>query len=75
MRATARWAAEAKRVWWQARTTLNAAGRGDLARRVPWVSNEDGDGAGYDIAGFGPDGAERLIEVKTANGWERPLFP
>jgi len=35
------------------------------------VSEEDGDGAGYDIASFAPDGLLRLIEVKTTNGWQR----
>ena len=43
-------------------------------RRVRWVSKEDGDGAGYDIASFSPEGRERLIEVKTTNGWERTPF-
>ena len=56
------------------RAALQAAGRHDLARRVRWVSMEDGDGAGYDIASFGPDGLPRLIEVKTTNGWERTPF-
>lgn len=54
--------------------TLKAAGRDDLAREVRWVSQEDGDGAGYDIASFATDGAPRLIEVKTTNGWERTPF-
>ena len=51
------------------RTALRTAGRDDLARKVRWVSEEDGDGAGYDIASFAPDGLPRLIEVKTTNGW------
>ena len=34
----------------------------------------DGDGAGYDIASFERDGQQRLIEVKTTNGWERTPF-
>jgi hypothetical protein len=54
--------------------TLKAAGRDDLARKVRWVSEEDGDGAGYDIASYAPDGRPRLIEVKTTNGWERTPF-
>ena len=53
---------------------FDVAGRDDLARKVRWVSEEDGDGAGYDIASFAPDGQERLIEVKTTNGWERTPF-
>ena len=56
------------------RSALKVAGREDLARKVRWVSEEDGDGAGYDIASFMPDGQERLIEVKTTNGWERTPF-
>jgi hypothetical protein len=54
--------------------SLRAAGRADLARRVRWISEEEGDGAGYDIASFRPDGQTRLIEVKTTNGWERTPF-
>jgi hypothetical protein len=38
------------------------------------VSEEDGDGAGYDIASFTPEGDARLIEVKTTNGWGRTPF-
>lgn len=56
------------------RSSLAAAGRGDLADRVRWVSDQDGDGAGYDIASFEADGRPRLIEVKTTNGWERTPF-
>ena len=56
------------------RTILAGVGRRDLARQVRWVSDEDGDGAGYDIASFAPDGRSRLIEVKTTNGWERTPF-
>ena len=56
------------------RFSLASAGRDDLARRVRWVSDEDGDGAGYDIASFETDGRSRLIEVKTTNGWERTPF-
>lgn len=56
------------------RRELTNAGRKDLARQVRWVSREDGDGAGYDIASFEPDGRARLLEVKTTNGWERTPF-
>ena len=56
------------------RSALKVAGRDDLARKVRWVSEEDGDGAGYAIASFTPDGQERLIKVKTTNGWERTPF-
>lgn len=63
-----------ERVLAHERAVLTGAGRDDLARRVRWVSQEDGDGAGYDIASFAPGGARRLIEVKTTNGWERTPF-
>ncbi len=63
-----------ERVLAHERATLRSVGRDDLARKVRWVSEEDGDGAGYDIASFAPDGRSRLIEVKTTNGWERTPF-
>lgn len=47
---------------------LISAGQGDLARKVRWVAEEDGDGAGYDILSFTPDGREKLLEVKTTVG-------
>lgn len=56
------------------RAVLSGEGRLDLAERVRWVSEEDGDGAGYDIQSFAPNGSVRLIEVKTTNGWERTPF-
>ena len=56
------------------RQSLTIAGRSDLAERVRWTSDEMGDGAGFDIASFDIDGKERLIEVKTTNGWERTPF-
>jgi hypothetical protein len=63
-----------ERVLHHERAMLRAAARDDLARAVRWVSEEDGDGAGYDIASFSQDGRDRLIEVKTTNGWERTPF-
>ncbi|WP_316231730.1 DUF3883 domain-containing protein [Bradyrhizobium sp. SZCCHNR1051] len=57
-----------ERVLAHERSTLLAAGRTDLARQIRWVSDVDGDGAGYDIRSFEPDGRERLIEVKTTTG-------
>ncbi|MBS8228227.1 DUF3883 domain-containing protein [Vannielia litorea] len=56
------------------RSTLRSAGRGDLARQVVWTSREEGDGAGYDIASFTPEGRPRLLEVKTTNGPDRTPF-
>lgn len=55
-------------------TNLREAGRQDLADKVRWTATQDGDGYGYDIASFERDGRERLIEVKTTNGWERTPF-
>jgi hypothetical protein len=48
--------------------------RPDLLEKIRWVSEEDGDGAGYDILSFEPEGRERLIEVKTTNGAARTPF-
>jgi hypothetical protein len=63
-----------ERVLAHEQANLRNAGRGDLAGKVRWTAMEDGDGAGFDIASFEPDGRERLIEVKTTNGWERTPF-
>ena len=56
------------------RARLGEADRQDLARKVRWVSEEDGDGAGYDVLSFEPSGHESLIEVKTTNGTARTPF-
>lgn len=50
------------------RQRLQSEDRPDLARRVRWVAQEDGDGAGYDILSFDHTGRERLVEVKTTLG-------
>lgn len=63
-----------ERVLHHERAILTNVGRDDLAKRVRWISHEDGDGAGYDISSFTPEGQKRLIEVKTTNGWERTPF-
>lgn len=47
---------------------LIAANRMDLATKVEWTSDVRGDGAGYDIRSFEPDGSDRLIEVKATRG-------
>jgi hypothetical protein len=56
------------------REQLRRMGRIDLATGVRWVAKEDGDGAGYDIKSFRPDGSDRLIEVKTTNLGARTPF-
>ena len=56
------------------RDHLIGRGRPDLASKVRWVSQEDGDGAGYDIRSFDAKGSERLIEVKTTNGLQTTPF-
>ena len=51
------------------------AGRKDLAERIEHVALTQGDGLGYDILSYEPNGAERLIEVKTtAFGQMTPFF-
>ena len=56
------------------RCRLKEAGRDDLSGNIRWISDEVGDGAGYDILSFEPTGSERLIEVKTTNGAGRTPF-
>ncbi|MEP3156895.1 MAG: DUF3883 domain-containing protein [Nitratireductor sp.] len=56
------------------RRWLHDSGRDDLSAQVRWTAVEDGDGFGYDIASFAPNGRERLIEVKTTRGWNRTPF-
>lgn len=63
-----------RRVLAHERASLLAAGRTDLADEIRWVSQVDDDGAGYDIRSFNVDGSDRLIEVKTTNGWDRAPF-
>ena len=53
---------------------LRQAGRADLARKVRWVADADGDGAGYDVKSFDLHGNERLLEVKTTCGGARTPF-
>jgi len=51
------------------------AGARHLAERVEHVARTQGDGLGYDISSFDPDGSERLIEVKTTSfGAMTPFF-
>ena len=56
------------------RQLLISADRSDLAKKVRWVSREDGDGAGYDIRSYDPSGSERWIEVKTTRGGSTTPF-
>jgi hypothetical protein len=53
---------------------LSRVGRNDLAEKVEWVSQEIGDGLGYDILSFEEDGAKLHIEVKTTNGGKATAF-
>lgn len=55
-------------------TRLSSEGRTDLAHKVRWISEEDGDGAGFDILSFDGAGKERLLEVKTTVGGHRTPF-
>jgi hypothetical protein len=59
-----------ERVLVHERASLRAAGRTDLAEHIRWVSHREDDGAGYDILNVDTAGRDRLIEVKTTNGWE-----
>jgi len=56
------------------RQRLQQEERVDLAKKVKWISQEEGDGAGYDILSFDRHGNERLLEVKTTVGSEVTPF-
>jgi hypothetical protein len=56
------------------RQRLQAQDRPDLARKIRWISEEDGDGAGYDILSFDNKGKERFLEVKTTVGSDTTPF-
>ena len=54
---------------------LNALGQSTLADRVEHVAQSKGDGLGFDVLSFEPNGRERFIEVKTtAFGKDTPFF-
>ena len=53
---------------------LEVQGRSDLAARVEWVSQTQGDGLGYDIASFDVEGRSVAVEVKTTNGAKEAPF-
>jgi hypothetical protein len=63
-----------RRVYESEVSRLNSEGKFDLAKEVKWVSQEVGDGAGYDILSFDNDGEERFLEVKTMIGHKRTPF-
>lgn len=56
------------------RWRLSQLGVGRLADNVVYASRTEGDGLGYDIRSFEPDGSERFIEVKTTSFGERTPF-
>jgi hypothetical protein len=47
---------------------LSERGRPDLAERVTHIPSTLGDGAGYDVGSFLPDGTPHHIEVKSTRG-------
>lgn len=54
---------------------LTAEGRPELFKQVSWISDQLGDGVGYDILSFeANNGAQRFIEVKTTNGPHATAF-
>lgn len=57
------------------RNRLKSLGVPRLGDKVEQVSRTKGDGLGFDVLSFEPDGRERFIEVKTtAFGKETPFF-
>lgn len=61
-------------IFFSEQARLRSVGKEDLANRVRWVSEVDGDGAGYDIHSFSNLGEERLLEVKTTTGHQTTPF-
>jgi hypothetical protein len=50
-------------------------GKEKLAEQVKWISQEEGDGAGFDILSRNQNGTDKYIEVKTTKlGKETPFF-
>lgn len=57
------------------RGRLQRHGQDHLARLVEHVSQTQGDGLGFDVRSFSPDGREKWIEVKTTRfGSTWPMF-
>lgn len=56
------------------RTKLRNAGKPELADKIQWVSKEIGDGLGYDIISYEPDGSPIHIEVKTTKSGKATPF-
>ncbi|PHR52381.1 MAG: hypothetical protein COA47_17880 [Robiginitomaculum sp.] len=61
-------------VYYGEKERLTNSGCKELAQKVRWVSQLDGDGAGYDILSFATNGDERLLEVKTTAGHQTTPF-
>ncbi|MDX1477600.1 MAG: DUF3883 domain-containing protein, partial [Saprospiraceae bacterium] len=54
---------------------LSISGHDKLATQVEWVSQSEGDGAGFDILSKNFNGSDKYIEVKTTRlGKETPFF-
>lgn len=54
---------------------LSRLGLDRLAAQVKHISKTEGDGAGFDVLSFEPDGGEKYVEVKTtAFAKETPFF-
>ena len=58
----------------QEKIMLTKAERSDLAEKVVHVSVVEGDGAGYDIRSFTPEGNIKFIEVKSTKGTSSSPF-
>ncbi len=57
------------------RWQLRARGENGLATKVDWVATTRGDGLGFDVLSFEPDGTPKHIEVKTtAFGVATPFY-
>jgi hypothetical protein len=54
---------------------LISIGKENLAEQIRWISNEKGDGTGFDILSKNANGTDKYIEVKTTKlGKETPFY-
>lgn len=55
--------------------TLIQIGKEKLADEIRWISQEEGDGAGFDILSKNRNGSDKYVEVKTTKlGKETPFY-
>ena len=56
------------------KTKLEEKGKKGLVKKIKHAAKDEGDGLGYDILSFSPDGQKKYIEVKTTKGPKNTTF-